>query len=42
MEPKDLKNPEGLESKQNAKEKKLRKTAASNEQIVNKEKGKKL
>jgi len=38
MEPKDLKNPEGLENKQDAKEKKPRKTATSNEQIENKEK----
>ncbi|MBW6535290.1 MAG: DUF349 domain-containing protein [Mariniphaga sp.] len=38
MEPKDLKNPEGLKSGQDAKEKKTRKTAASNEKIGNKEK----
>jgi hypothetical protein len=38
MEPKDLKNPEGLESGQDAKEKQPGKPAASNEQIENKEK----
>jgi hypothetical protein len=38
MEPKDLKNPEGLKSEQDAKEKKPGKTVASNEQIGNKEK----
>ena len=36
MEPKDLKNPEGLESGQDAKEKQPGKPAASNEQIENK------
>jgi hypothetical protein len=38
MEPKDLKNPEGLKSGQEANDKKPRKTAASNEQIENSEK----
>jgi hypothetical protein len=38
MEPKDLNNPEGLESGQDAKKKKNAETAASNEQIENNEK----